>query len=204
MTIDNVTVTAEPTGYTNTFTEGGASVAIADTDSLITNPGERLRRDDPHRQQLPERRRCAHVHEPGRDYRRLERDHRHAHADWHYDGRQLPDGDRVDPLQQHQRQPATGARTITFVVRDVTTGASSNTARATINVVGINDAPVAVNDTATAIEAGGVANATAVLDPAGNVLTNDTDVTPAIPRPYRQSPAAPWAWRRRAAMARWC
>ena len=62
------------------------------------------------------------------------------------------------------------------MVRDVTTGAYSNIARATINVVGINDAPVGVNDAATAIEAGGVANATPGLDPTGNVLTNDTDV----------------------------
>ena len=44
MTIDNVIITAEPTGYTNTFTEavtyvagtGGALIAAADT--LITDP----------------------------------------------------------------------------------------------------------------------------------------------------------------------
>ena len=45
-------------------------------------------------------------------------------------------------------------------------------------MVGANDAPVGVNDSATAIEAGGVANATPGLNPTGNVLANDTDVDP--------------------------
>src|SRR4029077_14287846 len=42
VTIDTVVVTAEPTGFTRTFTEGGAAVTIVDTDSLITNPGGNL------------------------------------------------------------------------------------------------------------------------------------------------------------------
>ncbi len=42
----------------------------------------------------------------------------------------------------------------------------------------IHHAPVAIADTASAVEASGVANATAGVDPSGNVLTNDTDVDP--------------------------
>ncbi|MFM0723404.1 VCBS domain-containing protein [Paraburkholderia strydomiana] len=45
-----------------------------------------------------------------------------------------------------------------------------------IVITGQNDAPVAQNNTATAVEAGGTANGTAGIDPTGNVLTNDTDV----------------------------
>ena len=39
----------------------------------------------------------------------------------------------------------------------------------------VNDAPVAVADVATAVEASGVFNGTAGVNPTGNVLTNDTD-----------------------------
>ncbi|WP_432732462.1 VCBS domain-containing protein [Jeongeupia wiesaeckerbachi] len=46
----------------------------------------------------------------------------------------------------------------------------------TITIVGANDAPVANNDVASAVEAGGVSNGTAGLNPQGNVLGNDTDV----------------------------
>ena len=45
-----------------------------------------------------------------------------------------------------------------------------------ITVTNVNEAPIAVADTSTAIEAGGINNATAGTDPSGNVLTNDTDV----------------------------
>ncbi|CAG4916733.1 VCBS domain-containing protein [Paraburkholderia saeva] len=45
-----------------------------------------------------------------------------------------------------------------------------------INVIPVNDAPVAVNDTADATEAGGNANNQPGVDPTGNVLNNDTDV----------------------------
>ncbi|MEI6558117.1 MAG: LamG-like jellyroll fold domain-containing protein, partial [Rhodospirillaceae bacterium] len=45
-----------------------------------------------------------------------------------------------------------------------------------VTITGTNDAPVAVADTASATEAGGVSNATPGVDPTGNVLTNDTDV----------------------------
>ena len=46
---------------------------------------------------------------------------------------------------------------------------------ATVAVANVNDAPVATADTATALEAGGVANATAGTNPTGNLLLNDSD-----------------------------
>ncbi|UJJ32716.1 VCBS domain-containing protein [Halopseudomonas maritima] len=52
----------------------------------------------------------------------------------------------------------------------------SDLATLTITIAGANDAPVAVDDTATAVEAGGTANGTLGSDATGNVLTNDTDV----------------------------
>ncbi|RYF93011.1 MAG: tandem-95 repeat protein, partial [Caulobacteraceae bacterium] len=58
----------------------------------------------------------------------------------------------------------------TYTVRD-TAGATS-TATLTITVHGANDAPVGVNDTGTAVEAGTAAGSNA----SGNVLTNDSDV----------------------------
>ena len=64
--------------------------------------------------------------------------------------------------------------TFTYAVRD-TAGATSSTTL-TLTVTGTNDAPVAVADTAAAVEAGGTANTTAGTDPSGNVLSNDTDV----------------------------
>ncbi len=46
----------------------------------------------------------------------------------------------------------------------------------TIAVANVNEAPVAVSNSATALEAGGTSNGTAGTNPTGNVLTNDTDV----------------------------
>ncbi len=40
--VDNVVITAQPTSFTATFTEGSAAVAIADTDTLITDDGANL------------------------------------------------------------------------------------------------------------------------------------------------------------------
>ncbi|MBB4864968.1 putative repeat protein (TIGR01451 family) [Pseudomonas nitritireducens] len=40
----------------------------------------------------------------------------------------------------------------------------------------VNDAPIAINDTAIAVEAGGLSNADPGVDPTGNVLANDIDV----------------------------
>jgi VCBS repeat-containing protein len=67
----------------------------------------------------------------------------------------------------------TATDSVTYTLRD----AAGATATATVAIVvtGVNDAPVGVNDTGTAIEAGGVANGTAGSAAAGNVLTNDTD-----------------------------
>jgi VCBS repeat-containing protein len=48
----------------------------------------------------------------------------------------------------------------------------------TVNVAAVNDAPVAIDDTPTAVEASGIDNATVGFDPSGNVLANDTDVDP--------------------------
>ncbi len=46
----------------------------------------------------------------------------------------------------------------------------------TVNLNDVNETPVAVNDSNTAVEAGGVSNGTAGSNPTGNVLTNDTDI----------------------------
>jgi VCBS repeat-containing protein len=75
----------------------------------------------------------------------------------------------------------TAYASFTFQVRDnggtanggVNLDQSPNTI--TFNVANVNNAPVAVLDTAAAVEAGGIANAAAGTDPSGNVLTNDTD-----------------------------
>ncbi|WP_139215201.1 VCBS domain-containing protein, partial [Oceanisphaera psychrotolerans] len=55
-------------------------------------------------------------------------------------------------------------------------GELSDSATLTITLQGQNDNPVAVNDTAIAIEAGGVANGSAGSNASGNVLSNDSDV----------------------------
>jgi hypothetical protein len=48
--------------------------------------------------------------------------------------------------------------------------------RSSLTIQGANDTPTAIADANTAIEAGGLNNATTGLNPSGNVLTNDTDV----------------------------
>ncbi|MCE1180807.1 MAG: VCBS domain-containing protein, partial [Rhodocyclales bacterium] len=52
----------------------------------------------------------------------------------------------------------------------------TDTSTLTVTINGANDAPVAIADTAIAIEKSGVANDIAGYNPSGNVLTNDTDV----------------------------
>ncbi len=63
-------------------------------------------------------------------------------------------------------------------------GGLTDSAVLTIILTGANDAPVAINDTGTALEAGGTFNGTAGSNATGNVLLNDTDVdagdTPAL------------------------
>ncbi len=62
----------------------------------------------------------------------------------------------------------------TYTVTDA--GGLTSTAQVTVTIHGSNDAPVGTNDTATAVEAGGLSNAISGTNPTGNVLTNDTDV----------------------------
>lgn len=64
--------------------------------------------------------------------------------------------------------------TFTYTMRD--TAGLTRSARVSITIRGANDSPVVVFDTATAIEAGGYANATIGTNATGNVTTNDTDV----------------------------
>ncbi|HET6555388.1 MAG TPA: VCBS domain-containing protein [Dyella sp.] len=63
-----------------------------------------------------------------------------------------------------------------FTYRVVDKLGASDTTELRITIQGSNDTPLAVDDTATAIEAGGVHNGTPGTDPTGNVLDNDTDV----------------------------
>jgi len=63
-----------------------------------------------------------------------------------------------------------------FTYETIDAGGLTSLATVTITIQGSNDNPVGVNDTASATEAGGVANGTPGIDPTGNVLTNDTDV----------------------------
>ena len=53
---------------------------------------------------------------------------------------------------------------------------ASRTQDVTVTIHGANDNPVGVNDTGTAIEAGGIANSIAGSNATGNVLQNDRDV----------------------------
>src|SRR5262249_54433654 len=62
----------------------------------------------------------------------------------------------------------------TYTMADADGATSSATL--TITIHGQNDAPVAVNDTADATEAGGGANGPPGSNPSGHALTNDTDV----------------------------
>ncbi len=83
--------------------------------------------------------------------------------------------DNADARVQALRTSAnTLTDTFTYSMQD-TAGATSTTTL-TLTIQGANDAPVAVADTATAVETGGVANGTPGTDPVGNVLTNDIDV----------------------------
>jgi len=61
-----------------------------------------------------------------------------------------------------------------YTVSDIY-GARTNTTLS-VTIDGRNDDPIANDDTATAVEAGGAANGTPGVNPGGNVLDNDTDV----------------------------
>ncbi len=64
----------------------------------------------------------------------------------------------------------------TVVVRATDLGGLTFDKTLTIGITNVNEAPVAIVDTTTGVEAGGIANATVGTNPTGNVLTNDTDV----------------------------
>ncbi len=66
------------------------------------------------------------------------------------------------------------SETFTYTLRDLAGATTSSTL--TLTIQGRNDTPVAVNDSASATEAGGTFNGTAGIDPTGNLLANDTDV----------------------------
>lgn len=83
--------------------------------------------------------------------------------------------DNSNPQVQALRTPADRLLdTFTYSIRDLA-GATSS-AVLSIRIHGSNDNPQANDDSAIAIEAGGTANATAGLNPQGNVLANDSDV----------------------------
>lgn len=63
-----------------------------------------------------------------------------------------------------------------FTYRVTDRGGQSDLAQITIIIRGRNDAPVANDDAATAVEAGGVNNGQPGINPGGNVINNDTDV----------------------------
>lgn len=62
-----------------------------------------------------------------------------------------------------------------FTYRVADSANLTDLAQLTITITGVNDAPVVANDTAQAVEAGGVNNQTPGINPSGNVLTNDSD-----------------------------
>lgn len=62
----------------------------------------------------------------------------------------------------------------TYLVSDIWGGTANGSL--TITIDGRNDYPQAHDDTAQAVEAGGVNNGTPGVDPRGNVLDNDTDI----------------------------
>ncbi|MFN9418137.1 MAG: beta strand repeat-containing protein, partial [Pirellula sp.] len=64
----------------------------------------------------------------------------------------------------------------TISVRATSSDTSFSLQNFSIAVTNVNEGPVAVADTATAVEASGVSNGTTGTNPNGNVLTNDTDV----------------------------
>lgn len=93
----------------------------------------------------------------------------HANGDLTY----LVDND--NPIVQALRTPNyTLTEVFTFRVRD--RAGDTRAAPITVTIQGRNDNPVAANDGAIAVEAGGTANATPGAAGTGNLLTNDTDV----------------------------
>ncbi|MFG0379919.1 VCBS domain-containing protein [Pseudomonas sp. zbq_18] len=82
--------------------------------------------------------------------------------------------DSSNPAVQALNLLETLTERFTYQATDL--GGLSDLAQLTILIVGRNDPPTGVNDSATAIEAGGLNNATAGVNPSGNVLDNDIDL----------------------------
>ena len=69
------------------------------------------------------------------------------------------------------------SETFTYqIADDATPTPETDFGQIIVTIQGANDNPIGIDDTATAVEAGGIANGTAGNDPTGNVLINDTDV----------------------------
>ncbi|WP_194446486.1 VCBS domain-containing protein, partial [Polaromonas eurypsychrophila] len=72
--------------------------------------------------------------------------------------------------------PTTTSRAISYQVNDgQALNNLSNVATSTVTVAAVNDAPVGVNDSGSATERGGTANASGGANASGNVISNDTD-----------------------------
>ncbi|MFM9962419.1 MAG: DUF4347 domain-containing protein, partial [Planctomycetaceae bacterium] len=151
--VDNLVISAQPTGFSNTFTEDGAAVRIADTDTLITDPGV-----------INLNRATITLTNP-------------QTSDLLSVSGALPSGITLDPsststlivltgasslanyetaieqlrFSNSSQSPNTTTRSITVVVRD-NTGVNSNTATSTIAVVSVNDAPTTSNNSVTTPE----------------------------------------------------
>ncbi|WP_233214590.1 LamG-like jellyroll fold domain-containing protein [Rhodopirellula bahusiensis] len=65
--------------------------------------------------------------------------------------------------------------TYTISATDDSGSTLSDTETVTVTITGTNDGPIALVDSGTATESGGIANATVGSDATGNVLDNDTD-----------------------------
>lgn len=83
--------------------------------------------------------------------------------------------DNADPSVQALRTAGDSLSDV-FTYSLVDTDGAQDQAALVITIVGANDSPVAQNDAATAVEAGGTGNGTPGVDPTGNVLDNDSDV----------------------------
>lgn len=95
----------------------------------------------------------------------------------------LSDGGRVvlnsnGTLTYTPAANANGARTFDYTISDGQGGSATSSVNVTVNPV--NDRPVAVNDVASATEAGGIQNGTAGQSATGNVLSNDLDIDDSV------------------------
>ncbi|MBI6883463.1 VCBS domain-containing protein [Pseudomonas putida] len=80
----------------------------------------------------------------------------------------------LQAVQQLRVSGQTLVDNFSYLLTDIWGGTTNGLLSITID--GRNDYPVANDDSATAVEAGGVNNGIAGVDPRGNVLDNDTDV----------------------------